>query len=192
MMQARIHGGGDNGGNYPSQEWVKKKIYKHECNFHSQCDFDTVISTHTRMISTRTVWCWHIWVWLWHSYVLIPQYACKNHSCVWCSHAYCDEHTHKSKFRTLTSVITTREVWFLHAKYNIHTQSVISTRRVQFPYTVWCWNAQMRLRYSQMRFQHAQEWFLHAECDVDTYKCDYDNHEFDYDTHEFDYVTHTC
>jgi hypothetical protein len=47
----------------------------------------TVISTHSRVISTRRVWCWHIWVWSWHSYVLKLHSACRNHSCVWCSHA---------------------------------------------------------------------------------------------------------
>jgi hypothetical protein len=83
-----------------------------------------VISTRTRVISTRRVWCWHLWVWLWHSYVLKPHSACRNHY-VWCSHAYCDKHTHECKFwtqsviSTRTSVIYICRVWFLHAECNV-------------------------------------------------------------------------
>jgi hypothetical protein len=88
-----------------------------ECDFYTQCDvlkrknvnttLTTEISTRTRVISARRVWWWHVWVWLWHSrkwlwhsYVLKPQSACRNHSCVWCSNAYCDEHTHEFQLDT--------------------------------------------------------------------------------------------
>jgi hypothetical protein len=80
-------------------------------------------------------------VWLWHSYVLKPHSAFRNHSCVWCSHAYCDEHTHECNFwtqsmiSTRTSVIYICTVRFLHAlcdlithKSDFYAQSVILTR----------------------------------------------------------------
>jgi hypothetical protein len=81
----------------------------------------TVISTRSRVISTHIVWCWHVWVWLWHSQKILwhlcvskPHSACRNHSFVWCSHAYCDEHMHECNFLT-QSVISTRRVWLAHA-----------------------------------------------------------------------------
>jgi hypothetical protein len=98
----------------------------------------TLISTHTRVISTRTVWCWLVWVRLWHSYVLKPHYAYRNHSYVWYLHAYYDVYTHECNFLTqsvnshdceiyMQSVTSTRKTWFLHAECDLYTQSVIST-----------------------------------------------------------------
>jgi hypothetical protein len=122
----------------------------------------TVISTRKRVIYTRRVWCWHVWVWLllWHLYVSKALSACRNHSFVWYSHAYCDEHTHKCNFwkqsvnstRTsviyLRSVIFTRTVWFLHAEYNFQKQ-----------------------------------------CDFGTQKCDYDTYNCDFYIHMSDFYT---
>jgi hypothetical protein len=136
---------------------------------HSYCDFCTkmsvifkcsviltrtnVMTTLTTVIATRRVWCWHVWVrlwhsrkWLWHSYVSKPHSACRNHYCVWCSHAYCDEHTHECNFwtqsvhSTCTSVIYMRRVRLLHTECNFYTQSVISTRKVWLLHAVLCWN----------------------------------------------------
>jgi hypothetical protein len=102
-----------------------------------------VWTSHKRVISTRRVWCWHAWVWLWHSrkwlrhlYVSKPYSACGNHSFVWCSHAYWDEHTHECNFWTQSvistrpSVIYIRRVWFIYVECDFHAQSLISQHRV--------------------------------------------------------------
>jgi hypothetical protein len=83
---------------------------------HAECDFYT-----QSLISTRRVWCWHVWVWLWHS-----------RDCLW--HSYhtlhveitlvCGEHTHKCKFNT--------------HECDLYMQSAISTLRVWFHSCVWC------------------------------------------------------
>jgi hypothetical protein len=140
-----------------------------------------VWTSHTRMIYTPRVRCWHAWVWLWHSrklswhsrkwlwhsYVSKPAFACRYLFCVWCSLAYCDEHTHESNFGT-QSVISTRTVWFINAQCDFYTQSVISTRKV---------------------------WLLHAECnlqtqcDFDTQKCNNDTYNCDFNTQNSDFYT---
>jgi hypothetical protein len=110
----------------------------------------TVISTRTRVISTRRVWCWYVWLWLWHSwkwlwhsYVLKPHSACRNHSCVWFSHAYCDDDTHECNFwtksvnSTRTSVIYISIVRFPHAECNFPTQSMICTQFYTFNLFLW-------------------------------------------------------
>jgi hypothetical protein len=116
----------------------------------------TVISTRTIVIYTRRVRCWHVWVWLWHSwewfwhlYVSKLHSACRNHSFVWCLHAYCVEHTHEFNFwtqsviSTRTSVIYLRRVWFPHAECNFQTQFNFDTHK----------------------------------CDYDTYNCDFNTHK---------------
>jgi hypothetical protein len=56
--------------------------------------------------------------------VILCSHACRNHSFVWFSHAYCDEHTHECNFwtqsviSTRTSVIYIRRVWFLYPLKN--------------------------------------------------------------------------
>jgi hypothetical protein len=134
----------------------------------------TVISTRTRMTSTRRVWCWHVWVWLWHSqkwlwhsrkwvwhsYVLKPHSACSNQSCAWCSHAYCDEHTHECNFWTHIVILT--------------RTSVIYICRVRFPHAECDF-------YTQSNF--------HTQCDLETHKCDYDTHDCDFNTHKSDFYT---
>jgi hypothetical protein len=132
-----------------------------ECDFYTQRVISTrsmilkrtnVITTLTTLISkreteifTRRVWCWHVWVllwhsrkWLWHSYVLKSHSACGNHSCVWCSHAYYDEHKHKCNFWTQSvnftwlSVIYIRRMWFLNAECNFHTQCDVETHKCYY------------------------------------------------------------
>jgi hypothetical protein len=66
-----------------------------------------VISTRTRVISTRKVQFSPEQLWFYTKSVIS---------------------THKSAILTLMSVITTR--WFIHAECNFYTQSVISTQRV--------------------------------------------------------------
>jgi hypothetical protein len=107
----------------------------------------TVISTRTRVISTRRVWCWHVWVVILTltkvvmTLIRVKTTACRNHSCVWCSHAYCDEHTHECNFwtqsviSTRTSVIYICRVRFPHEKCDFYTKSVISTRSVMLKRT---------------------------------------------------------
>jgi hypothetical protein len=94
----------------------KTSSHTHECNFGTQSVISTRMSVfytrmslfytrmslfYTRMsvFYTRRGRCWHVWVWvwlwhsqnwLWHSYVSKPHSACRNHSCVWFSHAYCE------------------------------------------------------------------------------------------------------
>jgi hypothetical protein len=119
-------------------------LHAQEWFLHAECDVDT----YERDYDSHTLG--------WMSYVLKLHSACRNHSCVWCSHAYCDEHTYKCNFWTQsvisihTSVIYISKVRISHAECDFHTQSVTSTRR--------------------LTLLHAQEWFLHAERDVDTYK----------------------
>jgi hypothetical protein len=131
---------------------------------HAECDFYTqmsVISTRsviltrknvistlttcTRVISTRRVGCWHVWVWLWHSrkwlwnaYVSNPHSACRNHFCVWCSHVFCDEHTHKCNFwtqrviSTRTSVISTRS-WKCWKRTNVNMMLTTGEKFLKSP-----------------------------------------------------------
>jgi hypothetical protein len=95
---------------------------------------------------------------------------------VWCSHAWCDVHSH-SVMVTRTSVISARKVWFLHAECYLHAkvwflnvkcdyyiQSVISTCRVLFPHAVWFWNVRLWLRHVRVWFQHVRVVFLHKKC----------------------------
>jgi hypothetical protein len=97
----------------------------------------TKISSRTRVITTRRVWFSHvIWVslWhsrkcLWHSYVSKPDSACINHSCVWCSHAYCEERK---------VWLQQARLWFICVDSDFHSQSVITTLTIVI-------------------FQHAQE-----------------------------------
>jgi hypothetical protein len=132
-----------------------------------------VISTRTRVISTRRVW-------LWHSYLLKPHSTCRNHSCLWCSHAYCDEHTHKcncwsqSVISTRTSVIyiiqsaiSTLKVWFLHAECNFHTQCDGETHKCDF-------------------ITQKSDFYTH-ECDLHTHECDLHTHECDLHTQELNF-----
>jgi hypothetical protein len=93
-----------------------------ECNFHTQ----TVMLTRMSVIM--------------NSNVLKPHYACRNHSCVWCLHAYCvsTEHTHECNFwtqsvvSTRTSVILIFRVWFLHAENNFHTQCDVEKHNCEY------------------------------------------------------------
>jgi hypothetical protein len=106
---------------------------------HAECDDCykqmSVISTR-RLSFQHTFLQW--WVWLWHLYVLKPHYACRNHSCVWCLHAYFDENTHECNFWTQnvisirTSVIYVCRVWFLHAECNFHTLYDVETHKSDF------------------------------------------------------------
>jgi hypothetical protein len=93
--------------------------------------------------------------------VLKPHSACRNHSCVWCSRAYCVIYECRLRFPHTEcgfytqSVIYTRRVWFLHAECHFHTQCDVETHK----------------------------------CDYDTNDCDFNTHKSDFYTHECDFDT---
>jgi hypothetical protein len=80
------------------------------------CDFNT----HKSDLYTQSVMLIHMSV--------IMTHTCWNHSCVWCSHAYCNFNTHECDFNThecdlyMQSAISIRRVWFLHAECDFYTQ----------------------------------------------------------------------
>jgi hypothetical protein len=132
-----------------------------------------VIATLTTVISTLRVWCWHLWVWLWNSFVPKPHSACRNHSCVWCLHAYRDEHKHECNFWTQRVISTRTSVIYIRKVRCSHVECDFDTQKCTYDTTT--------------VFQHAQEWFLHAECDYDTQECDNDTTKLN--THELNFNT---
>jgi hypothetical protein len=60
-------------------------------------------------------------------------------------------------------------VWYLRAKYDFHTYSVISTRRSWFPHAqVWFIHAGVWFWHEQLWFTHPRVCLLHEECDFHT------------------------
>jgi hypothetical protein len=151
-----------------------------EWNFHTQwdvethkCDYDSYgchFNTHKSDFYTQSVMLTRMSVimtltkGLWHLYVLKPHSACRNHSNVWSSHAYCDEHEcnfwMQSVIPTRTSMIYVCRVWFPHAECDFYTQSNVHTQ------------CDVKMH----------------KCDYDTHDCDFNTHNFY--TYECDYITH--
>jgi hypothetical protein len=129
-----------------------------ECNFHThsdvetqKCDNDTHdcdFNTHKSDFYTQSVMLTRM------SVILHSRKKLWNHSSVWCSHTHCDDtrtsviseckvwfqHAQvlfiyvecdfytQCNFYTQSGIYT-RRVWFIHAEFNLHTQSVIYIRR---------------------------------------------------------------
>jgi hypothetical protein len=136
----------------------RKVWFQHvgECNFRTQCDFDT----HKCDNNTHTHKSWFL-----HAECDVDTYeydydthTCQNHTLHVEITLVSDVHTH-TVISTRTSVIYIHRVWFLHAGCNFHTQCdvetqkcdydthdcdfnnpsrVISTRRVWF-WNIWVW-----------------------------------------------------
>jgi hypothetical protein len=114
----------------------------------------------TTVISTRRVWCWHVWVYIWLIRVK--------------STLVCDVHTH--------TVMNTRTSY-------VWTQTVISTRtsviyicRVRFPYAewflhaVWCWHVWVWLWHSRKWLWHLYVLKPHSACRNHSCVCDVHTH----------------
>jgi hypothetical protein len=107
-------------------------------------------------------------------------------------HTECNFYTH-SVILTHTSVILTRiwysqvlfrhaRVWFIHAEYDYHAQSLISTRSVisTGPKVIL-----IRTRLKSLRRIRLS----HTKWDFDKYVCRYDTHDCDSNTHKSDICT---
>jgi hypothetical protein len=134
------------------------------------------------------------------------------HSFVWCSYAYCDEHSHECNFgtqsaiSTRTTMIYTRRlrcwhvwVWLWHES-DYDTQNHTMRVEITLVCDVYSHNVMHTctsvIFWNQSVIFARSVWFLPAEwnytqkCDNDTYNCDKNTQKCNNDTYNCDLKTH--